>query len=161
MKKNANISRKKSSMRRAKIRFIAVSLSAVAALSLSGIFTRINAESVSERMIPCVRTIEPLREEETLHQMPMPEAAAKKEETEIAHDALKADEMHGEAARKANAEGGRLRMLIDDFRDTLQDESDFVKKKAGRMQKRMTWQSMGSLMSDSPERAVLKSETML
>ncbi len=153
MKKNANISRKKSSMRRAKIRFIAVSLSAVAALSLSGIFTRINAESVSERMIPCVRTIEPLREEETLHQMPMPE--------EIAHDALKADEMHGEAARKANAEGGRLRMLIDDFRDTLQDESDFVKKKAGRMQKRMTWQSMGSLMSDSPERAVLKSETML
>lgn len=68
MKKNANISRKKSSMRRAKIRFIAVSLSAVAALSLSGIFTRINAESVSERMIPCVRTIEPLREEETLHQ---------------------------------------------------------------------------------------------
>ena len=66
MKKNANISRKKSSMRRAKIRFIAVSLSAVAALSLSGIFTRINAESVSERMIPCVRTIEPLREEETL-----------------------------------------------------------------------------------------------
>ena len=41
MKKTANISRKKSSMRRAKIRFIAVSLSAVAALSLSGISTRI------------------------------------------------------------------------------------------------------------------------
>ena len=86
---------------------------------------------------------------------------AKPEERSLMHDALKSDEMHGEAARKANAEGGRLRMLIDDFRDTLQDESDFVKKKAGRMQKRMTWQSMGSLMSDSPERAVLKSETML
>ena len=86
---------------------------------------------------------------------------AKPEERSLMHDALKSDEIHGEAARKANAEGGRLRMLIDDFRDVLQDESDFVKRKESRTQKRMTWQSMGVIISDSSERAVPKCETLL
>ncbi len=162
MKKTAKTNMKKNSISRAKIRIIAVFLSVVAALSVSGIFTGICADSAA-RVISSVLHMVPRLEKAALEEMnrEVQMMNAKPEERSLMHDALKSDEMHGEAARKANAEGGRLRMLIDDFRDVLQDESDFVKRKESRTQKRMTWQSMGVIISDSSERAVPKCETLL
>lgn len=160
MKKTTNM--KKNRIRRVKIRLIAIILSIVAVLSVSGVFAGINADSAA-RIISNVLTMVPRLEkavsEELLRQVQI--ANAKKEELNVLHDAMKADEMHGEATRKANAEGDRLRMLIDGFRNELQDESDFFKRKEVRMQKRTTWQSIGAIMSDSSERAVPKCETLL
>ena len=102
MKKTAKTNMKKNSISRAKIRIIAVFLSVVAALSVSGIFTGICADSAA-RVISSVLNMVPRLEKAALEEMnrEVQMMNAKPEERSLMHDALKSDEIHGEAARKA------------------------------------------------------------
>ena len=87
MKKTAKTNMKKNSISRAKIRIIAVFLSVVAALSVSGIFTGICADSAA-RVISSVLHMVPRLEKAALEEMnrEVQMMNAKPEERSLMHD---------------------------------------------------------------------------